>query len=132
MTKTRTCPAFCAAWPRIAGAMVAGGISVHEVRAMRSLSTRATRVLAVLLLWSAAAAAAGAIRAGAPLPPVELGDQHGHLAAIDASVHCVLLTRDMDAGKLVKEALDSGGSELLRAASAVYISDISRMPALVT
>jgi hypothetical protein len=38
----------------------------------------------------------------------------------------------MDSGNLVKEALAQNGGAMLEAAHAVYVSDISRMPGVVT
>lgn len=80
----------------------------------------------------ASTAAAEPLRPGLPLPAIQLDDQHGAPAPIGREVRLVLFTRDMDGGNLVKAALAEDGAQRLAAASAVYVSDISRMPGLIT
>jgi hypothetical protein len=65
------------------------------------------------------------------LAPLTLADQHGEARAIDASVRAVLFSRDMDGGGVLKEAVGDDGAELLERCKAVYVADVSRMPALV-
>lgn len=88
-------------------------------------------LLVISVLW-VGVAAAEPVRAGDPLPAIELEDQHGVTATIDAGVRYVLFTRDMDGGKVVQEVLQDDGQQRLDAVRAVYVSDISRMPGLVT
>jgi hypothetical protein len=68
---------------------------------------------------------------GDALPTLDLRDQHGVEAPIDASTSLMLFTRDMDGGGLVKTALSEDGARTLTAARAVYVSDVSGMPFFV-
>jgi hypothetical protein len=68
---------------------------------------------------------------GAVLAPIALEDQHGAPGGVDASTRGVLLTRDMDAGAFVREALAEDGAGQLERAGAVYVADVHRMPALI-
>jgi len=86
---------------------------------------------ALALAWSTAARAEP-VRPGQPLPDIRLTDQHDVEGRLDATTRLVLVTRDMDAGNLVKDALGEGRGPLLSAARVVYISDISRMPGVIT
>jgi len=78
------------------------------------------------------AVAEAQVGAGTKLTPPSFRDQHEATQRIDETVRVVLFTRDMDAGKLVKEALAENGAEQLGKARAVYVSDISAMPSMVT
>ena len=92
---------------------------------LRSIST----VLVTLIAWSAIAADPHV--AGETLPGMEIRDQHDRVHKIDASVRRILFTADMDAGGFVKEALAEDGAAMLERAGAVYVSNVSGMPALV-
>jgi hypothetical protein len=85
--------------------------------------------LGIALILAAAAAEPYAV--GAQLEPFSLQDQHGRAHAVDASVRALLFTREMSAGDIVKQGLTESGAQLLAGAGAVYVSDISGMPALV-
>ena len=85
-----------------------------------------------LLLLPAPIVRAEALTAGSKLEPFSLVDQNDVAHNVDTSVRMIVFTADMDAGTRVKEALSENGSDLLAAAGAVYVSDISRMPAFVT
>jgi hypothetical protein len=93
--------------------------------------------LAVALAVSLALAAPGTAHAetlgpGAMLPALTLADQHGEEATIGSETRMILFTRDMDAAKLAKAALAEDGAALLTRARAVYVSDIARMPSMIT
>lgn len=60
-----------------------------------------------------------------------LENQHDEAGRVDASTKVVLFSRDMDGGKLIKEALEDVPQEELDDRGAVYVSDISGMPRLV-
>jgi hypothetical protein len=83
-----------------------------------------------LLLVTAAAAEPYAV--GDLLESFSIEDQHAQPAAIDATVRIVLVTRDMDAGGLVREALGEREQVFLNQRHAVYLADISAMPVLVS
>ncbi|MEE8558335.1 MAG: FAD/FMN-containing dehydrogenase, partial [Myxococcota bacterium] len=42
----------------------------------------------------------------------------------------VLISRDMDGGGVLKDALKKSGAELLKSAGAVYVADVHRMPVI--
>jgi hypothetical protein len=86
-------------------------------------------VLAAVVAGSAAAAEPHAV--GDTLPALEIRDQHEQVHKIDASVRRILFTADMDAGGFVKQALAEDGASKLERAGARYVSNVSRMPALV-
>ena len=60
-----------------------------------------------------------------------LENQHDETGRVDASTKVILFSRDMDGGKLIKEALEDVPQEELDVRGAVYVSDISGMPRLV-
>lgn len=62
---------------------------------------------------------------------IALEDQHGQPGGVDAATRGVLLSRDMDGGALVREALATDGAAQLERAGAVYIADVHGMPALI-
>ena len=62
---------------------------------------------------------------------IALEDQRGDPGAVDASTRVVLFSRDMDGGDLLKEALAEVSADTLATRGAVYVSDISGMPAFV-
>ncbi|MFQ5514561.1 MAG: FAD/FMN-containing dehydrogenase [Myxococcota bacterium] len=88
-------------------------------------------VLATLLLLLPSLAASEAHLEGSLLEPFTLRDQHGLLHEVDESVHAILFSREMEGGKIIKQTLSEDGAALLERARAVYVSDISGMPALI-
>jgi len=89
------------------------------------------KAAALLFLLAAAAARAEPYAPGSVLEPFELADQHDQVRKVDASRRALLFTRDMQAGDALKQALAADGAKLLDAAGAVYVADVSGMPALV-
>jgi hypothetical protein len=77
-------------------------------------------------------AAAATLGPGMTLPALTLTDQHDAAATIGPDVRLVLYTRDMDGADIVEEALAENGAALLEGAHAVTVSDISRMPGVIT
>jgi hypothetical protein len=95
---------------------------------------RAFGILATLtpwLLFVAAAAGAEPYAVGDSLAPFTLPDQHGVEQRVDGSLTTLLFSRNMDAGKVVKEALKDVQPGTLQARSTAYVSDISGMPGMV-
>lgn len=79
------------------------------------------------------AAPAASWAAGDRIEPFELADAHGEPGRVDESVRLLLFAADMDAGDLVNEALEADPSlHDLAARGAVFVSDIHRMPGIVT
>jgi hypothetical protein len=68
------------------------------------------------------------------LAAFELSDQHGASHRVDGAVRVLILSRDMDGGAVVREALETPGEQaaaFLAELRAVYVADVSRMPAIV-
>jgi hypothetical protein len=87
------------------------------------------------LLWIALLVAAPALAepyaVGSQVAPLALADQHGAPHPLDESVRVVVFSREMKAGGVVKAALEKDGAAFLEANRALYLSDVSGMPALV-
>lgn len=76
---------------------------------------------------------APAYGAGDSLVPFTLQDQHGEPGSVDEKTRVVLFAADMDGGDLVGSALEADASlQDLTQFGAVFVSDIHRMPALIT
>ena len=71
-------------------------------------------------------------QAGDRIEAFELADPHDAPGRVDETVRLVLFTADMDAGKVVQQALADPALQDLAAHGAAYVADVSRMPALVT
>jgi len=90
-------------------------------------------------LLGAALALAGAAAAqdepphavGDRIAALELADPHGTARRVDEATRGLLLSRDMDGGGLVREALAEGGAARLERAGAVYVADVHRMPGVI-
>lgn len=65
------------------------------------------------------------------VPPLELPDQHGELRTLDASLRAIVFSRDMEAGKIVKDAIAKGGPTLFERNRSVYIVDLAGMSPFV-
>ncbi len=93
---------------------------------------RRVRVVAlVALIAIATTARAEPVRPDTTLAPLSLPDQHGETRAIDDSVRFVVFSRDMKAGDVVKATVEKAGPEVFERAGAVYVVDLSGMPALI-
>jgi hypothetical protein len=90
-----------------------------------------TLVALALMILIASTAAADPYALGSTLPRIELPDQHGVAHVIDDSVRVVVFSRDMDAGKLVRAAVDEAGPDLFSRNGAVYVVNVSGMPAII-
>ncbi len=82
----------------------------------------------ILGLLLAGSAAAQPWAKGDALPALDLEDQHGTPHRLDEGVRHVLFTREMGAGRLLKQALEDEGATRLQRAGAVYVADLSGMP----
>jgi hypothetical protein len=102
---------------------------------MRRVSGAASRAFALgalaLGLALAPPASGEPYAVGSRIEPLILTDQHGVERRVDAATRVVLLSRDMDGGGCVREALASEGAAWLEQAGAVYVADVSRMPGLI-
>ncbi len=85
--------------------------------------------LVAVLVGSSALADPYAV--GSQLPALALEDQHGAPHPLDASTRAVIFSREMQGGGVVKAALDKDGAAFLEASRAIYVSNVSGMPAFV-
>jgi hypothetical protein len=85
----------------------------------------------VLLGLGALPANAESVAVNDTLAPIALEDQHGQPGGVVATTRAVLLSRDMDGGGLVREALATDGASQLERAGAVYVADVHAMPGLI-
>ena len=98
---------------------------------MRALAS----ILALLLAVALPATAEDEVApydVGDAIAGFTLEDQHGDEGSVDEQTRVILFSRDMAGGDLLKEALADVDAEALEARGAVYVSDISGMPALVS
>jgi hypothetical protein len=88
---------------------------------MRRVSGAASRAFALgalaLGLVLAPPASGEPYAVGSRIEPLTLTDQHGVERRVDAATRVVLLSRDMDGGGCVREALASEGAALSRVSS---------------
>ncbi|WP_341893066.1 hypothetical protein [Variovorax sp. YR752] len=76
-------------------------------------------------------AQAAALRIGEPLPAMVLQDQHGQAVAVPGAARWLLFAPDKAAADLAQDWLKARGPGALKSLQAVYLADISGMPALV-
>lgn len=72
------------------------------------------------------------VKTGQQLSSFRLSDQHKVEHVIDTNVRLLIFARDMSGNKLIREALDGKTKEYLEKHKALYVSDISQMPKLIT
>lgn len=84
-----------------------------------------------LLLFAVFPLFAHALETGEHLAPWTLLDQYEQPFTLDNSTTTLLVARDMDGAKLIKEALKDQPKGYLEARHAVFVADIQRMPALI-
>ncbi|WP_460096955.1 FAD/FMN-containing dehydrogenase [Pseudomonas sp. H3_C08] len=84
-----------------------------------------------LLLFAVFPLCAHALETGERLAPWTLLDQYEQPFTLDNSTTTLLVARDMDGAKLIKEALKDQPKGYLEARHAVFVADIQHMPALI-
>lgn len=82
-------------------------------------------LFAVVPLW------AHALEVGERLAPWTLLDQYDQPFTLDNRTTTLLVARDMDGAKLLKQAMADQPKGYLEARHAVFVADIQRMPALI-
>jgi hypothetical protein len=85
-------------------------------------------VALVIAVGAVGSAAAQSVAVNDTVAALALVDQHGQPGGVDATTRAVLLSRDMEGGGLVHEALATDGAAQLDQAGAVYIADVHAMP----
>lgn len=98
---------------------------------MRNLSFRFL-LLATCLGSTHLAYGAALLKAGDPLPILELKDQHDKPAVIAKTTQRLLFAADNNGGQKTTALIDSLGASWLKATGTVYLADIHRMPSLIT
>jgi len=88
--------------------------------------------LALAMLTLPAFAQVALLRAGDPLPGLNLKDQHDRPAVIPADLKQIILAVDKSGSALVTEWLDKQPADWLPRTKRVYLADIHKMPGLVT
>ena len=94
----------------------------------RRLLMCAFGLLATLM---AQAALAEHYAVGDKIESFTLKDQHGKSHNVDASVKVVLFSRDMGGGEFLKRGLADVAPKYLNVKKAVYVVDVSGMPAVI-
>jgi NADPH-dependent ferric siderophore reductase len=90
------------------------------------------RILLPVLFFLHAVAAAAALQLGEPLPLINLTDQNDKPVAIAPDTKIVFFTSEMGGSRLMTEALHALPPATLKDKNAVYIADITGMPAIFT
>lgn len=88
------------------------------------------RLLLPLLVVTHAAAAAAVLAPGAALPALQLKDQHEKPVTIAPDTRLVFFAAEMGGSRMMSRALDALPAATLKDKNAVYIADISGMPAI--
>ncbi len=89
-------------------------------------------ILVFLVAFVTGTASAAPLAVGDTLQPFSISDQHDHPGKLDATVRVLLVSRDMTANKLAKQAFLPKSADYLPAAHAMYAIDVSGMPGFVT
>ena len=87
-------------------------------------------VLAVFMLLFCASAMA--LEKGERLLPWTLLDQFDKAYTLDQQARILLVARNMTGAKLLKAALEDKPKGFLEARQAVFVADVSRMPAVIS
>ncbi|MET0028963.1 MAG: hypothetical protein ABW101_15145 [Candidatus Thiodiazotropha sp.] len=96
-----------------------------------TLRTLSISILVFILSTLGASANTGMLTTGDPLPETSLPDQHGQSQNLEGA-RLILFAQDKAAGEMIHEVLQDKTQEQLDAQGIVVVSDISRMPGLVT
>jgi NADPH-dependent ferric siderophore reductase len=88
------------------------------------------RILLPLLFSLHAVVSAAVLEAGAALPSINLKDQHEKPVAIAPDTKLVFFAAEMGGSRLMTKALGALPPTALKDKNAVYIADISGMPAI--
>lgn len=97
-----------------------------------AVNLRPCAAAVILSLGGILSALAAPVGPGGPLPSLALADQHGHTITVDATTRIVLFAPDKAAGDVVRDALRTQPAGVLERLNAVYVADISAMPAMIT
>lgn len=90
------------------------------------------RIFVLLLTLLLPGAALTALSVGETIPQIPLEDQHGERHELSREVRLILFAPDRAASKTVEAALAGRDAAFLEQLGAVYVADISGMPAVIT
>jgi hypothetical protein len=76
--------------------------------------------------------AAATLSAGDPFPVLDLEDQFGEARPVPGEASLVVFSGSKSADDALAETLGEAAGDALRAGEVIYLSDISRMPGLIT
>lgn len=93
---------------------------------------RAVQACAALALAAPLLASAASVGVGDTLEPLNLVDQHDRPVQVNATTRVVIFSGEKPVSDWVSDVLASQPSGVLDRLGAVYVSDISGMPALIT
>lgn len=107
----------------------------HNKRSIALLCTLAAALAlpaAGVLAQNTAALATTTLAANQPLPTLQLKDQHDQTWQVPAHTRLVLFAAGRKAANLVQAVLERETPDFLPQRSAVYVVDMSKMPAFAT
>ena len=87
--------------------------------------------IVIALLLSTLSMLAQAANVGDSLKPWTLSDQYDQPYTLNDKTQILLVARNMDGAKVVKEALKDQAKGYLEARNAVFVADIQGMPSLI-
>lgn len=90
------------------------------------------KALCTLSLWVPLVLLAGPVEVGQPLPALTLKDQHDKAWQIEVDTKLVLFAAGRKASNLALAVLGAQPKDFLEQRKAVYLADMSRMPAFIT
>lgn len=105
---------------------------MSAVLATAALAVLASVSLVAAPLVHAQAASPAALAIGDTVPALTLDDQHGKPVALPGTAQWLLFAPDKAAADLAQGWLQPQGAGVLDRLQAIYVADISGMPAMVT
>lgn len=100
---------------------------------MTSLSNKHFKtLLAAAIVVAASLATAATLQTGDALPSLPLKDQHANSLPVPADTRLIFFAAEMNSSKLMSKALEGLAPTALRDGKAIYIADISSMPAPIS
>lgn len=87
--------------------------------------------LSLLLAWPLLGSA-GPLAVGDALAPLSLSDQHDRAVQVDDRTRLVVFSAEKQVSEMVSRVLSAAPPDTLDRLGAVYVSDISGMPAIIT
>jgi hypothetical protein len=99
---------------------------------MRHIQHMAAVVACLGAMWAGPSAWAGAVQSGEPLPELQIKDQHDKDWRVSADTRVVLFAAGRKASNLVQAVLAQKPRGFMAERRAVYVADMSKMPAFAT